>query len=100
MRRALAIAGITLTALAGCTANTASPHEVEALSANLKTGDSPFGIPLTKAQAKCVAQLYLESGLSDDALDAVKEGRSPIATTQEDRKALQELAGKLSAQCV
>lgn len=86
-------------ALAACSGPTAAPEDVDAVTEAYTASDSPYGIPLQKAQAECIAKLYLESDLSDQALAAIRAGNPPTPKTDQDREVMKDLAGEVAADC-
>lgn len=74
----------------------ADPAEVDALAKTYTSDDNPLGIPLSEKQARCRAEVYLGSDLSEGALADVRAGRQPRPRTPEDVTELTELASKLA----
>ncbi|WP_182378674.1 hypothetical protein [Nocardioides sp. WS12] len=89
--------GFTLLVLAGCSG--ADPADVAKVADQYTGSTNPLAVPVTEDQARCRAEAYLESDLSDSALDDVRAGRQPVARTKEDAKVLTALADELAA-CV
>lgn len=95
-----AILGIaTAVLLVGC-GPSADPEEVDAIAVVLRSDDSPLGMPVTEDQAECLARIYLESGLSDEAISRLKDGQPLAPATEDDAKAVSKLAGQLAKKCV
>lgn len=88
---------LTLLVVAGCSG--ADPADVAKVADQYTGSTNPLAVPVTEDQARCRAETYLESDLSDGALDDVRAGRQPVARTKEDAKVLTALAEELAA-CV
>lgn len=91
-------AAIAALALAGC-GGSADPEEVNEISAVLQSETSPLGIPVDKDQAQCLARAYLESGLSDEAIERLKDGEPLAPATDGDVKAIGKVFKKV-ADCI
>jgi hypothetical protein len=59
----------------------------------------PLGIPLADKQAECVAELYLEAGLSDAAIDALSKGK-PLALKGDDVEKASEVSEQMTEKCL
>lgn len=77
----------------------ADPAEVKRIAEHYAEPDNALGVPLTQSQAECRATVYLESDLSDAALDDVRAGREPRAANTSDTEVLTDLASEL-AKCL
>lgn len=82
--------------LGGCTG--ADPAEVSAVADKYTGSANPLSVPITDTQARCRAEAYLESDLSDGALDDVRAGKPPTPRNDRDVEVLAELATVL-AEC-
>lgn len=94
-RGILASAGMLLcaTALGGCSG--ADPAEVTSVAEKYASSDSPLSVPITNRQARCRAEVYLASDLSDGAMTDVREGRQPTPRDDKDAEILRDLADEL-----
>jgi PBP1b-binding outer membrane lipoprotein LpoB len=100
MRPRYALPALTLALItSGCT-TTADPAEVQDLAQALTEETHALGIPETDTQAECRARLYLESDLSDEAIDAIRNGAPPAPKTEKDIETLRELADKIAEECL
>lgn len=88
----IATAATTAVLLTGC--GNADPAEVNELADILHSDHSPLGMPIPTKQATCLAQIYLESGLSDKAITNLKNGKPLAPATKDDHEAITEIAGK------
>lgn len=61
--------------------------------------NSPFGMPLPKEQAACIADAYADSGLSTTYLKALAKGAT-IQPDKDDLKKIDELQAKIAANCI
>ncbi len=82
-----------LSALTGCSG--ADGAEVSSVAEKYTGSENPLSVPITKRQAECRAEVYLESDLSDGAMDDVRAGKQPTARNAEDVAVLRELADEL-----
>lgn len=94
MRRALVVvaAGVMV---AACSGPSADPADVSDLSDTLTSSTSPLGLPLDDKQAECIARVYLEAGLSGEALDALDRGEPLAPHTDDDAKAIEKITAKM-----
>lgn len=100
---ALALAAVALALLvvivAEALGSRADPAEVQDIADRYAESTNALAIPVSEKQAKCRAEVYLESDLSDAALNDVRAGREPRPATERDSEVLAALAGSL-AECL
>lgn len=77
----------------------ADPAEVQEIADQYAESTNALAIPVSEEQAKCRAEVYLESNLSEAALDDVRAGRAPRPSDDRDSKILADLASQL-AECL
>lgn len=100
-RRLAVIVSLTAVLFTGTAcSDSADPAEVKDLSAKFTSSQGPLGIPVSKESAECRAEVYLESDLSDKALEALKETGEVAPHTEKDRGVLRQLADKLARECL
>lgn len=81
----------------GCSG--ADPAEVSEVVNHYSGSSNPLAVPLQKEQATCRAEVYLESDLSESALEDVRQAKTPRPRNDKDGEILRELAGEL-AECL
>lgn len=91
------LAIVALLALVAC--GKADPKIESELADAFASQESPLGLGMPPEQAKCAANLYAESGLSAEYLQALANG-TPTKVTKADREELDELTAKLAAECL
>lgn len=82
-------------ALSAC-GTTADPEQVDTLTTVLTSEKSPLGMPLPKDQASCLARVYLESDLSEKALDNLRAGKPLAPVTEDDTQVIQKISRKVA----
>ena len=87
-----------LVGLSGCSG--ADPKDVAKIADADTASDGPLAIPLEKNLAECRARIYLESNLSDQAIDAIKRGQPPAPKTKEDIEILAQIAEDIATDCI
>ena len=58
-------------------------------------GSDTAGKKLTKKQADCAGKVFVESKISDEALNAIVDGKKDFKESKADDKALQAVTPKL-----
>lgn len=87
-----------LVSATGCGQDPSRPSESE-LARVFASKDSPLGMPLPAKQAKCLARVYDDSGLSASYLKALAAGRAP-KPGKGDQDRLDDLQAAIARDCV
>lgn len=88
------LATVCCVALSGCSG--ADHEEITSVADKYRDAENSLSLPITQRQAECRAEVYLESDLSDGAMDDVWAGKQPAARNEDDVEVLLELADKLA----
>jgi hypothetical protein len=85
--------------LAGC-GSSADPREVADVASRFTSSANPVALGMPGWQAKCRAEVFLESDLSRKALASVRAGHEPQISSPRDAKVMHELADTLAEKCL
>ena len=90
------VAVALLLATSACGAGRPSEEELStAMQKGVKTNDQT--VKLTKKQADCAAKIFVKSGLSDEALQAIADSDETYKATKKDDAALKKITDDLGA---
>jgi|EndMetStandDraft_8_1072994.scaffolds.fasta_scaffold343940_2 hypothetical protein len=96
-----AVAALTMFTLSGCSGEGEGRPSVDDLSDALSRNDSLFGPSMPGGAVECVAKLFHDSDLSDNALRAILDEDADYDETDEDSDALRRITGHQGfAECV
>jgi hypothetical protein len=94
---AAATAVLLLTAACGGGGGRPSVSDLQKSLTDGKAADVLGTTKLTDAQAKCIAKLLADSGISDDGLQAIVDGKKGYKPSKDDEKESEKVAPKFAS---
>lgn len=95
-----AICAVAVLSLSACGGGGADRPTADELSKVLQSSDNALGTAVPKEAADCVSKAFVDSDLSDEALNAIVEGDEDFDGSKEDEEAIKGIVSSDLTKCI